>query len=103
MAKDPAKPINSPFTYQICSRYWLEDGSLLLLSDRNLYKLHKTLLLRLSSNLARWTNQVHIDLSIMDEDFPPEVTGCAHVAIPDHIGLRNDDLEALLDHIYHHR
>jgi len=37
----------------------------------------------------------------VDEHLLPDIARCTHVTIPDDIGLRNDDLEALLEHLYH--
>ena|ERR1700691_1730679 len=100
MANDTVKAsTNGLSPYQQRLRYWLDDGSLLLLSHRNLYKIHKTLLFRLSPTLEKWANQSH-DFSAVDE-LLPGISGCTHVAVPDAIGLLNDDLEALLEHIYH--
>jgi len=88
-------------TYTRCSRYWLEDGSLILHSCRILYKVHKSLLLRHSPNLSRWINQQQAELSVADEQLLPDIAGCTHITVPDEIGLRTEDLEALLEHLYH--
>jgi hypothetical protein len=102
MVNDTVKrSTNGLVTYQRHSQYWLEDGSLILLSFHNLYKVHKTLLLRHSPTLAKWENRCHIELSIVDEHLLPEIAECTHITIPDDIGLRNEDLEALLEHLYH--
>ena len=85
-------------TYQPRSPYWLEDGSLILLSHHNLYKVQKTLL-RHSPTLATWTMS-QFDV-VIDQLVIPQLVGCALVKVPDDIGLQNEDLEALLDHFYH--
>jgi len=82
-------------------QFWLEDGSLIIRSQRVLYKIHKTLLFRQSSTLQRWADEVHVDLSDIDQNLYSRAAGFATLTIPDDVGLRNDDLEALLQHLYH--
>ena len=102
MANDTAKVcINSLLNHPRRSRYWLEDGSLVLISNQDLYKVHQTLLLRLSPTLTKWASQGQADLPIVDEYLVPESVGCIRIRVPDDIGLRNDDLDALLEHLYH--
>jgi hypothetical protein len=96
-----ADDLNGSVTYRPRSPYWLEDGSLILLSRHNLYKVHKTLLLRHSPTLATWISQSHAVLPTIDPHFIPQFAGCTLVKVPDDIGLRNEDLEALLEHLYH--
>lgn len=97
MVDDP----NSSVTCRPRSPYWLEDGSLILLSHRDLYKVHKTLLFRNSPTLATWISQFHDVLPTIHQHFIPQFAGCTFVKVPDDIGLRNEDLEALLEHLYH--
>ena len=88
-------------TYRPHSQYWFEDGSLILLSYHNLYKVHKTLLLRHSPTLTKWISQGHLAIPMVDDYLLPQSAGSIHVKIPDDIRLRNEDLEALLEHLYH--
>lgn len=88
--------------YQRHSKYYLEDGSLLILCDTTLYKVHKTLLLRHSRALKGLIdgNPIRIAVSeavIHHTEHGPQ-SSCS---IPASIALRNDDLEALLEHVYH--
>jgi len=82
-------------------QFWFEDGSLIIRSQKDFYKIHKTLLFRQSSTLHSWMDEIHIDLSVIDETMFSHPTGFMTLTIPDEIGLRNDDLEALLQHLYH--
>jgi hypothetical protein len=41
------------------------------------------------------------DHKVIAENLLQEVAGCAHVRVPDEVGLRDEDLEALLEHLYH--
>jgi len=92
---------NGSVTYRPRSPYWLEDGSLILLSNHNLYKVHETLL-RHSPTLATWTmSQFDVLLPLIDQHVIPQLVGCTLVKVPDDIGLQNEDLEALLDLLFH--
>jgi len=102
MANDTVKCSSIfPVPYPRRSRYWLEDGSLVLSLCHNVYKVHKTLLFRHSPTLTKWTRQQKNDHKVTAENLFQEVAGCAHVRVPDEVGLRDEDLEALLEHLYH--
>jgi hypothetical protein len=103
MANDAVtSSMNDPVT-RCCSKYWLEDGSLIVMSPHSLYKVHKTLLFRHSPTIAKWADHGHLELVLpkLDDYLIPQLTGCAHVIVPDDIRLRDEDLEALLEHLYH--
>lgn len=76
-------------------KYWLDDGSVVLRAQNDLYKVHRTLLYRHSRTLA----------SLSSTDVPAEgantVEGLPVVYIPDNLGVRSRDVEALLEHLYH--
>lgn len=82
-------------------RFWLEDGSLIIRFQEIFYKIHKTLLFSQSPTLEQWVHEGHTSFSDMDEDLLSQFAGCATLTIPKAIGLRNQDLEALLQHLYH--
>lgn len=88
--------------YQRHPKYYLEDGSLLILCGTTLYRVHKTLLLRHSGTLKSLIDQnpIHISASeaVMHSMEHGSQSSCS---MPASIALRNDDLEALLEHVYH--
>lgn len=102
MANDAVIPsMNGLVTRQRCSKYWLEDGSLIVMGHYSLFKVHKTLLFRHSPTIAKWADRGHLELSKLGDHLIPQLAGCVHVIVPDDIRLRDEDLEALLEHLYH--
>ncbi|KAL6300226.1 hypothetical protein BKA93DRAFT_819564 [Sparassis latifolia] len=74
------------------AKYWLDDGSLVIRTQNDLFKVHRTLLVRHSIVLSSLSDGVQ---TVEDTD------GCPIVHIPDELGVQSADLEALLEHLYH--
>ncbi|KAJ8472470.1 hypothetical protein ONZ51_g8496 [Trametes cubensis] len=84
------------FTLRRHARYWLDDGSLIVRAQDDIYKVHRTLLHRHSKVLA--------SLSPAEDDSGEgrrTVDGLVVVHIPDELEVRSEDFEALLEHLYH--
>ena len=78
------------------SKYWLDDGSLILQThDSNLYKVHRTLLDRHSRLLAT----LHQSEGLEKER--NLVDGLVVLRIPEELEVGSGDLEVLLEHLYH--
>ncbi|OSD08239.1 hypothetical protein PYCCODRAFT_1429301 [Trametes coccinea BRFM310] len=78
------------------ARYWLDDGSLIVRAQDDIYKVHRTLLDRHSKILASLrpsSNDTNNNQQIVD--------GLVVVHIPDELEVRSEDFEALLEHLYH--
>lgn len=71
-------------------RYWLEDGSLILRTQNDIFKVHRTLLSRHSPVLSSLSDKASVGAE-----------GCPMVHIPDETGVASADLEALLEYLYH--
>jgi hypothetical protein len=84
-------------------RFWFDDGSVLVSLAPSVYKVHKSILDRLSKQLAPWlldaTDSAALALS-RDIDHPG-TAGTPVIAIPDEVGIKIEDFEALLAHLYH--
>ncbi|KAI0672630.1 hypothetical protein C8Q78DRAFT_1020489 [Trametes maxima] len=78
------------------ARYWLDDGSLIVRAQDDIYKVHRTFLHRHSKVLASLSPSV--DASVEHEK---TVDGLVVVHIPDELEVRSEDFEALLEHLYH--
>ncbi|KAI9065077.1 hypothetical protein FKP32DRAFT_1665636 [Trametes sanguinea] len=78
------------------ARYWLDDGSLVVRAQDDIYKVHRTLLDRHSKVLASLSPSK--DGSDENKD---AVDGLIVVHIPDELEVRSEDFEALLEHLYH--
>ena len=74
-------------------KYWLDDGSLILRAQNDLYKVHRTLLERHSRLLAT--------LHSPDGDRGKSVEGLAVVHLPEELEVRSGDVEILLEYLYH--
>lgn len=73
-------------------KFWLDDGSLIVRAQNDLYKVHRTLLTRQSSRLASLAE---------GEPHHAAATECPILHIPKEVGLESQDFEALLEHLYH--
>ena len=80
-------------------KFWLDDGSLLLIVGNDLFKVHRTLLYRHSRVLPTWPGSY--DLTDHHGIDNSEIDGCAIVSIPEDTNTKADDVEALLEHLYH--
>ncbi|KAI0697299.1 hypothetical protein C8T65DRAFT_26069 [Cerioporus squamosus] len=76
-------------------KFWLDDGSIVLRAQDDLYKVHRSLLHRHSKTLAS-LQPLHGEHAVRDT-----VDGLEVVHIPDELGVRSADFEALLEHLYH--
>ena len=76
-------------------RYWLDDGSLILRAQNDLYKVHRTLLERHS----RLLSTIHASADL--DKASNAVDGMAVTSIPDELGVASTDVEILLEHLYH--
>ncbi|TFK82510.1 hypothetical protein K466DRAFT_666465 [Polyporus arcularius HHB13444] len=76
-------------------KFWLDDGSIVLRAQDDLYKVHRSLLHRHSKTLAslQALNSESVGRDTVD--------GLEVVHIPDELGVRSGDFEALLEHLYH--
>ncbi len=77
------------------NKYWLDDGSLILPTHDNLYKVHRTLLERHSRLLATLYPPDNL------EERAKLVDGLVVVRIPDELQVRSGDLDILLEYLYH--
>ena len=77
-------------------RYWLDDGSLVVRTQDELFKVHRTLLQRHSPVLASLA-----DNALKDDT--ARADGCPVVHLPPELGVDSADFEALLEHLYHDR
>ncbi len=77
--------------------YWFEDGSLVLDVQVMRFKVHQTLLSRHSRFFSavlklQVSNDLHSNTTL---------NGCHHVILEREQQIRADDVEALLQHLYH--
>ena len=77
------------------SKYWLDDGSLILQTRDSLYKVHRTLLDRHSRLLAT----IHRSDGVGKGSHL--VDGLVVIQIPEELEVNSGDLEILLEHLYH--
>ena len=81
-------------------RFWFHDGSVLVSLAPSVYKVHKSILDRLSKQFAPW---------LLDATDPAALTlsraighaGTPVIAVPDKLGIMIEDFETLLAHLYH--
>ena len=81
-------------------RFWFDDGSILVSLVPSVYKLHRSILDRLSKEFAPW---------VLDATDPAALalsSAIGHsetpiIAIPGKLGITNRDFETLLAHLYH--
>ncbi|CDO70332.1 hypothetical protein BN946_scf184843.g21 [Trametes cinnabarina] len=78
------------------ARYWLDDGSLVVRAQNDIYKVHRTLLDRHSKVLATLGPSTE-----GPDESKKTVDGLVVMHIPDELEVRSEDFEALLEHIYH--
>jgi len=78
------------------SEYWFEDGSLVLDVQVMRFKVHQTLL----SRHSRFFSAV-LKLRGDDSQSNRMLNGCHHVILEREQQVRADDVEALLQHLYH--
>ena len=76
-------------------KYWLDDGSLILRAQNDLYKVHRTLLERHSRLLSA------IHASTDPDKASNAVDGMTVTSVPDELGVASTDVEILLEHLYH--
>jgi hypothetical protein len=83
-----------------CDRFWFEDGSVLVSLAPSVYKVHKSILDRLSTKFAPW----------LLDDTDPAVLALSRaigqsrmpiIAVPSKLGITIEDFETLLAHLYH--
>ncbi|KAI0744062.1 hypothetical protein C8Q80DRAFT_1184827 [Daedaleopsis nitida] len=74
-------------------KYWFDDGSLVLRAHNDIFKVHRTLLHRHSKTLA--------SLSTSENDSTHHLDDVAVQHIPEHLDVRSQDVETLLQHLYH--
>lgn len=94
MANDTVN--DSAVTLRRHPKYWLDDGSLVVRTQNDLFKVHRTLLHRHSSiisSLSRDQSQDGGESRLID--------GCPVVHVPDDLDVSSADFEALLEHLYH--
>ncbi|KAI0364914.1 hypothetical protein BV20DRAFT_955300 [Pilatotrama ljubarskyi] len=78
------------------ARYWLDDGSLVVRAQDDIYKVHRTLLHRHSKVLASLSPSADAE-----DEKGGRADGLVVVHIPDELEVRSEDFEALLEHLYH--
>jgi len=76
--------------------YWFEDGSLVLDVQVTRFKVHQTLLSRHSKFFS-----AVLKLRGHDSHSNSMLNGCHHVILEREQQIRADDVEALLQHLYH--
>lgn len=78
-------------TYRRHPRFWRDDGTLVIAYLDDAFKVNSTLPQLQSPVLSSLAEEHGVEL----------VEGCPLVRIPDKLGVRGEDLEAILDHVYH--
>ena len=81
-------------------RFWFDDGSVLVSLVPSVYKVHKSILDRLSKQFVPW---------LLDATDPAALAlsraighvGTPVIAVPDKLGITTEDFETLLAHLYH--
>jgi hypothetical protein len=86
--------------------YWLDDGSLVLDVEVQRFKVHRTLLSRHSRFFASLSSAPHETSSsgLTANDSPTVVRktqGFDHIVLEQRKEVRAEDVEALLQHLYH--
>jgi BTB/POZ domain len=85
--------------------YWFEDGSLVLDVEVQRFKVHRTLLSRHSRFFASLSSASHeISGSCLTTDGSPTVVKAQefdHIVLEQRKEVRAEDVEALLQHLYH--
>lgn len=76
-------------------KYWLDDGSLVIRAQSDVFKVHRTLLDRHSTILSSLSNAAR------SRGAQVLIDGCPAIQIPDDLGVESVDFEALLEHLYH--
>lgn len=80
-------------------KYWLDDGSLIVRTQNDMYKVHRTLLHRHSSVLSSLAGSASQPQNRICKQ--TAIDGCPIVHVPDELGVDSADFEALLEHLYH--
>ncbi|KAH9917579.1 uncharacterized protein B0H18DRAFT_1033756, partial [Fomitopsis serialis] len=75
-------------------KYWLEDGSLVVRTQGDLFKVHRTLLQRHSPVVSSLAENA-------SRDEAARTDGCPTLHVPDELGVESADFETLLEHLYH--
>ncbi|KAI0353228.1 hypothetical protein OH77DRAFT_1407452 [Trametes cingulata] len=83
------------------ARYWLDDGSLVVRAQDDVYKVHRTLLHRHSKVLAALPPSSSADANAEEAGESGKADGLVVVHIPDELEVKSEDFEALLEHLYH--
>lgn len=76
-------------------KYWLDDGSLVVRTQDDLFKVHRTLLQRHSPVITSLAERALRDTARTDS--------CPILHVPRELGVDSADFEALLEHLYHDR
>ena len=81
-------------------QFWLEDGSLIISIENDMFKVHRTLLCRHSHVLAKWSGG-----DDNERRLAPAANGSEAVLlqVPQDVAerLRSKDMLVLLEHLYH--
>lgn len=80
-------------------KYWFDDGSLVVHTRNDLFKVHRTLLCRHSAVLSSLSQGIPQNQG--QSAAPTTIDGCPIAYIPDGMNVDSADLEALLEHLYH--
>jgi BTB/POZ domain-containing protein len=82
--------------------YWLDDGSLVLDVEVQRFKVHRTLLSRHSRFFASLSSAPHeISGSGLTPSGSATVAQTHHIVLEQRKEIRAEDVEALLQHLYH--
>lgn len=85
--------------------YWLDDGSLVLDVEVQRFKVHRTLLSRHSRFFASLSSTPHAisgsDFTTSDSPTVVQTQELDHIVLEQRKEVRAEDVEALLQHLYH--
>ena len=85
--------------------YWLDDGSLVLDVEVQRFKVHRTLLSRHSRFFASLSSPSHeisgSDFTTRSSPAVVQTQGFDHIVLEQRKEVRAEDVEALLQHLYH--
>jgi len=82
-------------------KFWLDDGSLIISVQDDIFKVHRTLLCRHSPALTKWSTDESSHGSRIGAT--NGLDGCEVVLVPPEVAgrMRSEDMLALLEHLYH--
>jgi len=82
-------------------RFWFADGSVLVSLAPAVYKLHKSILDRLSSKFATWLLDDAKDSTALVLSQAVGHVGTPCIVVPGNLDIKVEDFETLLAHLYH--